>query len=51
MARQAADRAAAARGTGSDEEWFAIEPGDAIAPWRMAAWIFKYEDQGERIKR
>jgi hypothetical protein len=51
VARQAAGRAAAAGGTGSDEEWFAIEPGDAIAPWRMAAWIFKYEDQGERIKR
>jgi hypothetical protein len=51
VARQAAGRAAATRGTGSDEEWFAIEPGDAIAPWRMAAWIFKYEDQGERIKR
>jgi hypothetical protein len=51
VARHAAERATAVHGTGSDEEWFAIEPGDAIAPWRMAAWIFKYEDQGERIKR
>jgi len=51
VARQAAARGAAAHGTGSDGEWFAIEPSDAIAPWRMAAWIFKYEDQGERIKR
>ena len=51
VARQAAARAAAPRGTGSDQEWFAIEPADAIAPWRMAAWIFRHEDQGERIKR
>ena len=51
VVRQAAGRAAAGHGTGSDEEWFAIEPADAIAPWRMAAWIFRHEDQGERIKR
>lgn len=38
-------------GSGSDQEWFAIEPGDPIAPWRMAAWIFRHEDEGERIKR
>jgi len=49
--RHAAGRVAARHGTGSDEEWFAIEPTDAIAPWRMAAWIFRHEDQGERIKR
>ena len=51
VVRQAAARTATAHGTGSDEEWFAIEPADPIAPWRMAAWIFKHEDQGERIKR
>jgi len=22
-----------------------------VAPARMAAWIFRYEDKGERIKR
>ena len=38
-------------GTGSDVEWFAIEPDDVIAPWRMAAWVFRHEDDGERIKR
>jgi NAD(P)-dependent dehydrogenase (short-subunit alcohol dehydrogenase family) len=47
--------AAAARagsvGTGSDEEWFAIQPGEPIVPWRMATWVFRVEDQGERIKR
>jgi hypothetical protein len=39
------------RGSGSDEEWFAMGPGDAVTPWRMATWIFRNEDQGERIKR
>ncbi len=48
---QAAARAATPTGTGSDVEWFALEPDDVIAPWRMAAWIFRHEDQGERIKR
>ena len=41
----------ASQGTGSDEEWFPIEPAEPIAPWRMAAWIFKHEDHGERSKR
>jgi hypothetical protein len=41
----------AGSGSGSDEEWFAIEPAEPIAPWRMAAWIFRYEDEGERSKR
>lgn len=48
---QAQARAAAPRGSGSDEEWYAIEPGDPIQPWRMATWVFRHEDQGERIKR
>ncbi len=44
-------RRRAAGGSGSDEEWFAVEPGDPIAPWRMATWVFRVEDEGERIKR
>jgi NAD(P)-dependent dehydrogenase (short-subunit alcohol dehydrogenase family) len=46
-----AQAAAQDAGSGSDREWFAMQPGDAIAPWRMAAWIFSHEDQGERSKR
>jgi hypothetical protein len=38
-------------GSGSDQEWFAIEPQEPIAPWRMVAWIFRHEDEGERSKR
>jgi NAD(P)-dependent dehydrogenase (short-subunit alcohol dehydrogenase family) len=38
-------------GTGSLVDWHAIEPDDAIAPARFAKWIFRYEDDGERIKR
>jgi hypothetical protein len=51
MVELAGGRAAHRRGTGSDEEWTGIEPGDPIAPWRMATWVFRYEDRGERIKR
>jgi len=36
---------------GSDAERFAIEPSEPIAPWRMATWVFRHEDHGERIKR
>ncbi len=50
MVEQATARHAAS-GSGSDEEWFAIGPQQPIAPWRMVAWIFRYEDQGERSKR
>ncbi|MDH3496215.1 MAG: short-chain dehydrogenase [Gemmatimonadota bacterium] len=38
-------------GSGSDENWFGIRPTDPIEPSRFATWIFKYEDEGERIKR
>jgi hypothetical protein len=38
-------------GSGSDEEWFVVNPAEPIAPWRLATWIFRYEDKGERIKR
>lgn len=54
-ARQAVEQATARRslgtGTGSDVDWDAIEPTDEIEPSRFATWIFKYEDNGERIKR
>ena len=51
--RETAESAAALapHGSGSDEEWFAIEPSEPIVPWRMATWIFRHEDKGERIKR
>ncbi|UCF40315.1 MAG: short-chain dehydrogenase [Gemmatimonadota bacterium] len=39
------------RRTDSGVEWGAIEPDDPIAPSRFATWIFRYEDEGERIKR
>lgn len=51
VAAQAAERRTAPHGSGSDEEWFAIEPSEAIVPWRMATWIFRHEDKGERVKR
>ncbi len=47
---QAAERAAR-DGSGSDVDWFGLEPGDEIVPSRFATWIFKYEDDGERFKR
>lgn len=50
MLEQAAARAGRT-GSGSDEEWFAIEPAEPIEPWRLAAWIFRHEDAGERSKR
>jgi len=37
--------------SGSDEDWWAVDPAEPIAPWRMATWIFRHEDKGERIKR
>lgn len=37
--------------SGSYVDWYAIEPGDSIAPAQFAKWVFRYEDGGERIKR
>lgn len=37
------------RGSGGDHEFG--ERAGAIRPGRLAAWIFRYEDEGERIKR
>ena len=48
--RQAGARPPTATG-GSDLDWLAMEPGDAIEPARMATWVFRFEDHGERIKR
>jgi len=48
---EARTRSVKGRGSGSDLDWAALEPEDAIAPARFAKWVFKYEDDGERIKR
>ncbi|HXY19222.1 MAG TPA: hypothetical protein VEH83_04440 [Gemmatimonadales bacterium] len=48
---QAEARLAANGGSGSDEEWFGVNPVEQIAPWRLATWVFRHEDRGERIKR
>lgn len=51
-ARRVVEQAGArGNGSGSAFDWDAIEPGDAISPSAFAAWIFKYEDGGSRIKR
>ena len=49
--QQDADRRSRPAGSGSDEDWFAPRPADPIEPARFATWIFKHEDDGERIKR
>jgi hypothetical protein len=49
--QQDADRRTRPAGSGSDEDWFAPGAADPIAPARFAAWIFRHEDDGERIKR
>ncbi len=36
---------------GSGMEWNAMSPDDQIVPSRFATWIFRHEDDGERIKR
>jgi len=46
-----ADARVPASSSGSEVDWFAIQPGDAIEPSRLATWVFQYEDFGERIKR
>lgn len=51
MLEQDAERRARPVGSGSDEDWFAMRPDDAIEPARFATWIFTYEDEGARIKR
>jgi NAD(P)-dependent dehydrogenase (short-subunit alcohol dehydrogenase family) len=48
---QGDERSRAQAGSGSDEDWWGVDPAEAIAPWRLATWIFRHEDKGERIKR
>src|SRR6185312_9873714 len=38
-------------GNGSGADWTAVDPDAAIAPARLAAWIFEHEDGGFRVKR
>lgn len=51
MVAQAEARAGAPPESGSDVDWTAIRPDDAIDPARFATWVFRFEDRGERIKR
>ena len=51
MVVDAEARAAGPQSSGSDVEWNAIEPGDAVEPSRFATWVFTVEDKGTRIKR
>jgi len=51
MVRDAEARAAGPPSSGSDLDWNAIEPEDAIEPSRFATWVFTVEEKGARIKR
>ncbi len=51
MVRDADARAAGPQSSGSDVDWNAIEPDDAIEPSRFATWVFTIEEKGARIKR
>jgi hypothetical protein len=44
-----AGRPGVAHGSGGDHEYGDL--AGVLRPGRMAAWIFRYEDKGERIKR
>jgi hypothetical protein len=50
MVEQAARRGGESA-SGSAQDWEAIGSRDPISPARFAAWVFRYEDGGERIKR
>ena len=51
MVRDAERRAGDAPSSGSDVDWTAIGPNDAIEPSRFATWVFTAEEKGARIKR
>ena len=51
MVTQAERRTARASESGSDVDWTAISPDEPIEPARLATWVFRFEDRGERIKR
>jgi len=48
---QSEERARQPDRSGSDRDWHAMDPDDPIAPARFARWVFRNEDDGERIKR
>lgn len=45
------DERVSVSGSGSGIDWRAMEPADPISPARFATWVFRYEDDGERMKR
>ncbi len=49
VATEIRDRPGVLRGSQSDHD-FGDDEG-RIRPGRMAAWILRYEDEGERVKR
>ena len=49
LLREMRERPGVAQGSGGDHEYGDLS--GAIRPGRFAAWIFRYEDKGERIKR
>jgi NAD(P)-dependent dehydrogenase (short-subunit alcohol dehydrogenase family) len=49
LAAEVKGRPGVARGSAGDHEYG--DPTGKIRPGRVAAWIFRYEDKGERIKR
>jgi len=51
MVDEAKRRAAGPQSSGSDFDWNAIAPDDAIEPSRFATWVFTVEEKGARIKR
>ncbi len=51
IVEQSKKRNAESIGSGSDRDWSAINASGPIVPSRFAVWIFRYEDDGERIKR
>lgn len=51
MVRQAEQRAAEPRESGSDIDWTAIGADEPIEPSRFATWVFTHEDKGARVKR
>ncbi len=49
LLREIGERPGVGQGSGGDHEYGDLS--GAIRPGRIAAWIFRYEDKGERIKR
>lgn len=51
MVAAARERETRPPSSGSEVDWFALDPADPIEPSRMATWVFRVEDGGERMKR